>query len=237
MFAWYELRTPDPAAARRFYADALGLTFREHDGRALLEIDGRACGEIGTLPEVARARGAPAHWLGHLAVPDPTAALASMIAHGAAPLGPERTVDGHRVIGVRDPSGVPVALTDRPEATPLAWHELHGAGPMPLAAYASSFDLEIRGSVTLEIGEYVLWAHRAFLGGAVASAQLPGVHPHWEHYFPVRSIDETLAAIGRLGGDPLPVRTTHDGAKIALAHDPAGASFGLREPVAADVSR
>ena len=226
MFAWYELRTLDPAAARAFYAEALGLRFREQEGRTLLELDGRVVGEITVLPEAARARGAPSHWLGHIAVADVERAMAAM---GATPLGPERRIDGHRVIGARDPSGVPIALTDRPMTSPLACHELHGAPPSPLAPYAAVLELEITGSLSLDLGEYVLWQHRGFSGGAIASAHRPGVHPHWEHYFAVSDLDVARTSVGGLGGEPLPVQQMPDGARLALAHDPWGASFGLRE--------
>lgn len=223
MFAWYELRAIDPEGARVFYADTLGLHFRDEGGRALLDL-GRVAGEITELPEVARTRGAPPHWLGHLSVSDVDAALTAM---NGVQLGPERNIDGYRVVGVRDPSGVPVALTDRPLASPLAWHELHGAAPDPLAPYRAIAPLREVGEHELPM-RYTLWTLGPAAGGAMASAHLPGVHPHWEHYFAVADMETARASIHRCGGRALPARS-FDGRSFAVAHDPWGASFGLCE--------
>jgi catechol 2,3-dioxygenase-like lactoylglutathione lyase family enzyme len=57
-FCHYELRTTDVEVARTFYSELLGAGFwAEGVG-------------IGALPGQAAARGAPPHWLGHIAVND-----------------------------------------------------------------------------------------------------------------------------------------------------------------------
>ncbi|MFY0540736.1 VOC family protein [Nannocystis pusilla] len=93
-FCWYELRTTDPAAARTFYVDAVGLVVAAGDARWRLRSDGPELGEFATLPAQAAARGAPAHWLGHLAVADVPAAVQRFVALGASPLGPVQTRPG-----------------------------------------------------------------------------------------------------------------------------------------------
>src|SRR6185295_17780185 len=60
-FARYDLRTTDPGAARL---------------------------AVWQLHEQARARGAPAHWLGNVGVTDVDATLRRWLALGAEPLGP-----------------------------------------------------------------------------------------------------------------------------------------------------
>ena len=64
-FARYDLRTTDPDAARRFYAVVLGLDFD-----APAAADEPETLAVWPLHDQARARGAPAHWLGNIGVTD-----------------------------------------------------------------------------------------------------------------------------------------------------------------------
>src|SRR3954468_24757547 len=94
-FFRYDLRTTDPDAARAFYANVAGIDFATSP-------------ELGLWPlhEQARARGAPAHWLGHIAVDDVDREVARFVAEGAERLGPTvRTGDGATYAALRDPLG------------------------------------------------------------------------------------------------------------------------------------
>ena len=81
-FARYDLRTTDPDAARRFYAAALGLDFG-----APTAVDEPATLAVWLLHEQARARGAPAHWLGNIGVTDVDATVRRWLDLGSEPLG------------------------------------------------------------------------------------------------------------------------------------------------------
>src|SRR5688572_27034938 len=125
-FSWYELRTTDVAAARAFYTAVAELDIRREAERLMVCSGNLTIGEISALPERARALGAPAHWLGHIAVADADKCAAHFVAQGAERLGPPRLLDGFLVHGLRDPFGAPVALTSRPpaaEGARVAWHE------------------------------------------------------------------------------------------------------------------
>jgi predicted enzyme related to lactoylglutathione lyase len=109
-FCRYLLRTTDADAARRFYAGAIGLALP--DGRS----DASSL-EAWPLHEQARARGAPPHWLGQIAVDDVEHAAERLVAHG-----------GVRFATVRDPSGAVVGVRSRSAAVndrPVEWHQLH----------------------------------------------------------------------------------------------------------------
>ncbi len=73
-FSRFTLRTTDVTAARAFSASILG------DGSL----------DIVPLPAEAAARGAPAHWLGHLGVDDVEGMAHAFVARGATRLGPSR---------------------------------------------------------------------------------------------------------------------------------------------------
>jgi hypothetical protein len=70
--------------------------------------------DIVSLPESAVARGARAHWLGHLGVEDVERAAWAFVDRDATRLGPTRPTDGGDVAIVRDPGGAVVALARLP---------------------------------------------------------------------------------------------------------------------------
>lgn len=144
-FHHLELRTTDLEAARAFYEAVL---------------DGPFDALLTELPATARRRGAPPHWLGHLFTPDVDATCAAFLAAGGQSLGPSReTDDGLRVVGLRDPWGAVVALTDRREP------QVARGTPIHLSADPD--------------------AARAFYGdiGRFERIPGPGVHPQW--IFPI----------------------------------------------------
>lgn len=214
-FCHHELRTTDVPGARAFYAAVLGRD----------DLD------IGPLPAQAAARGAPAHWLGHVAVDDVEATMARLVTAGAQRLGPTRPADGHVVAGLRDPLGAVLAVTSRPDARDpaIAWHELHTTDHRRAAAlYADQFGWRLTGTTDLgdPLGEYQRFSFTPDgpdHGGMVSSARLPGVHTHWLPHFTIPDLDRATATITRLGG-----RVIHVAPPFATCEDPQGAAFAIR---------
>jgi predicted enzyme related to lactoylglutathione lyase len=187
-FHHVELRTTDVAAARAFYEAVLAGPFD-----ALLT----------ELPAAARNQGAPAHWLGHLFARDVDAEVARVLAAGGARLGPEReTDDGLRVVGIRDPFGAVVALTDCPDRQIARARPVHlSQGPGGARRF------------------YSVEAH--FLGLAH-----DGVHPQWVLPLVVSGpLDVLVERITHHGGELLERGTEER--DFVTAHDPQGASFTL----------
>src|ERR687894_2399871 len=81
-FIWYELMTPDPAGAKRFYdAVVAGWTIEAQpsgamDYRMISRSDGGHSGGVLRLTEEMQGHGARPCWLGYLGVPDVDAAVA-----------------------------------------------------------------------------------------------------------------------------------------------------------------
>jgi hypothetical protein len=67
-FAWDELRTDDPDAARAFYTELFGWSAREHAGATILASDDLPVASIVAIPE--RATHAPM-WIPYIKVDDP----------------------------------------------------------------------------------------------------------------------------------------------------------------------
>jgi uncharacterized protein len=228
-FFHYPLRTTDVDAARNFYAAVLG----------------KDEAEIFRLHEQALARGARAHWLGHLDVPDVDAASAAFSARGAVALGPKWVNPaGVEAQVMRDPGGAVVSLAKPPRASAgggadirhpeVVWHLLSTSDvERAKANYGELFGFTFHAPV--ELGEHGLLHPFAWEPGGPAVgwmsdiAARPGVHPHWLFHFRVASLDAALQAVQAGGGSSLGPFVVPGGLRFAVCDDPQGAAFALAE--------
>ncbi len=226
-FCRYHLRTTDPDAARSFYTDVVGLDFSE---------DGILA--VWPLHEQARARGAPAHWLGFIGVTELSTTVQRLLASGSQLLGPASLCaeDGEVFAILRDPCEAVVAIRDtsRPAGRePVAWHQLHTRDlDRSWALYSELFGWMNAG--TLEVGEaeggqrLFRWNEAGKAVGSMANtARLPGVHPHWLFFFPVADLASTLAKVTARSGSALAPVVLPNGDRFAACEDAQGAAFGL----------
>jgi predicted enzyme related to lactoylglutathione lyase len=218
-FCRYELRTTDVSAATDFYAALLGR-------RDLI---------IRELPVGARSRGAPAHWLGYLSAAELGGSLVALQRwndYGAMPIG-ARVGEG---AVVRDPGGAMLALTDSAELVDagVALHVLH----TPNAIRAAQIYVELFGWVLTERLELIsghvfqqfAWRAGEPNAGAIGDiAGRPEVHPQWQFFFAVGSLDAALACVRDHGGVVIGPTQLPDGRRLAACDDPQGAAFGLVE--------
>lgn len=220
-FRRYELRSTDPVAAAAFYAQVIGLT------------PASAGLGISALPEQARARGAPSHWLGLLGVSDLEAEVERLLPRGFLRLGPPFVAGGGPSTSLRDPFGAVIGLTTAAgEAKAVAWRDLHSKDrPGAAALYASCFGWPLLP--TIDLGRY--GAYDPFsLGGEPAGgfmdSGLPGLHPHWLYAFEVQELSGALARVQSLGGSLLSAPERGPGGRqVAGCEDPQGAVFALLE--------
>lgn len=224
-FCRLELRTTDVVAALAFYARVIG------DGHPL-------AGAIVRLPSEAAARGAPAHWLGHIGVDDVESAARAFVDRGGTRLGPtRRRADGADVALLRDPGGAVLALATSdacPGGDGVVWHLLHTHDvPRAQASYAALFgwcfdapiDLGARGT----LHPFAWTADGANVGSFTEIGARLGVHPHWLFHFRVAALDAALDEVRAAGGLALPTIVLPSGDRIAVCEDPQGAAFALRE--------
>jgi predicted enzyme related to lactoylglutathione lyase len=232
MFCRYSLRTTDHAAARAFYADAIGLALP--DGAA----EGSVL-EAWPLHERAIEQGAPPHWLGQLAVSDVDATVKQLVDLGGQVLGPTvQARDGAAFATLRDPFGSVVAVRARSAGaspSPVAWHQLHtrdadGAWALYSElfgwAHKQTFDVP-----NLEGGYRVFaWDEASEPVGAMGNtARWPGVHMHWLFFFPVADLGKAVAGVHANGGTAMKPVVLPSGMRIAACEDPQGAAFGLAQ--------
>lgn len=232
VFCRYDLRTTDPDAARGFYSDIVGLDLME--GASLQEPSMLA---VWPLHEQARARGAPAHWLGQIGVADVEATVRRLVELGSERLGPTvRANDGTAFTNLRDPAGAVVAVrgsTQKPGAAPVAWHQLHTSDvARAWAVYSELFGWT--HTETLDVAD-IVGGLRMFawddsgktVGGMANTALAPGVHAHWLYYFPVADLDGSLAKVRAKGGHAGNTAVLPNGDRLAPCEDLQGAAFGI----------
>lgn len=221
-FCRFELRTTDVAAARAFYAELLG----EHGA------------DIVPLPAEAAARGARAHWLGHLGVGDVERTAREFVGLGATRLGPTRPAPGGGEVAiVRDPGGAVVALATPPlvpARTDVVWHLLNtGDLERCIASYRELFGW--RFTERLELGAFGVFhpftwnPGGADVGSMADITGRPGVHPHWLFHFRVAALEPALARVRAAGGIVMGPIELPGGERLAVCDDPQGAAFALRE--------
>jgi predicted enzyme related to lactoylglutathione lyase len=229
-FTGYELRTTDLDAARDFYAQVCGPSFWQSGV------------SIAPLPEPARLRGAPPHWLGEIEVDDWQASCRRFVALGAQQLGSaQRSSRGAERALFRDPSGAIVSLVastgEVSAKSPVVWHLMHSPdSERALACYQTlcGWAMQQYADPGAESGAYRLFAWEAS-GPAVGSmtqiARPAEVHPQWLFFFPVADLDRALARVRALGGLALAPVTTASGARAAGCDDPQGGAFGLWQAI------
>jgi predicted enzyme related to lactoylglutathione lyase len=236
MFCRYDLRTTDPDAAQAFYSDVVGLDLTPGPSQ-----DEPSMLAVWLLHEQARARGAPAHWLGQLGVGDLDATVRRLVELGGERLGPTvQAKDGTAYATLRDPGGAVVAVrasTEKPRGAPVAWHQLHTRDlDRAWAAYSELFGWT--HTETLDVAD-VGGRLRMFawddsgksVGGMANTARAPEVHAHWLYFFPVADLDGRVAKVRAKGGRVGKLAVLPNGDRIAPCGDPQGAAFGLLQSV------
>ena len=81
-FTFYELRTTELGAAQEFYSELLGWDWRSSESGGSWLRANQTVAAATPLSARARERGAPPHWLGHVAVPDVEAVVSQLTALG-----------------------------------------------------------------------------------------------------------------------------------------------------------
>jgi len=224
-FCQYELRTKDVAAGLAFYEGLFGKEFWTSNVT------------IGPLPERAAARGVPSHWLGHIGTANVEDTAHRIEAFGGQRLGvTQPNGDGSARAALRDPFGAVMGVSSHEPRTgsgAVAWHLLH------TTEHRRAFDVyaALFGWRAIELVDFGsgLGSHQTFAwndssepAGSIAnSALMAHVHTHWQFYFPVADIADSLAQARSLGAQVLAPVTSPTGAQFAACDDPQGAAFGL----------
>ncbi len=240
--SYVELTTPDQAAAKEFYGALLGWELEDvdlGDGAYYVAVAKEGDSVAGISGAMPGMEGHGAFWGVYLAVDDVDAVTAKVAAAGGTvDAEPFDVMDLGRMSAIQDPTGARVNLwqagatigTQRANepGTPI-WNEV----VTPDVPAATRFYTEVLG---------VGWEESAMEGGPsyttllvdgrpVGGAMAPpmeGVPAHWNVYFNVESVDDTLARAVELGGAVVaPAFDVPGVGRLAVLADPQGAMFNL----------
>lgn len=252
-FIWYELMTPDPDAAGKFYGAVLGWKITppqvpagEKDYRMILRSDGGSAGGVLRLSPEMQHHGARPIWLGYLHVRDVDTAARDIVADGGKVLLPRMDLPVGKIAMVADPMGTPFYVMDplpppgQPDAKSdvfdvaapqrVRWNELLSADlARAKAFYAKHFGFVSNESMPMgPMGDYCFFDHHGVRVGAVMQKPPSSPTSNWVFYFGVPSVAWAKQAIEAAGGQVI-----HGPAEVPgrlwtlMAEDPAGAAFGV----------
>src|SRR5574340_1087753 len=239
-FCWPELATMDVAAAAKFYSAVFGWDVVENTAEtpyAVFQVEGRDVGAAYTL--LGDERRDPPHWNSYVSV-----ASADEVAARAASLGgtiveaPFDVVDAGRMAVLQDPSGAAVYLWEARqhigagvlnEEGALCWTELSTTDLENAERfYTALFGWTAKHGPLLD--DYVEFVNDDEpIGGMIQiEPELGKLSPYWMPYFAVADVDEVLElAIDNGGSTIVPAFDIPNVGRMAIAHDPQGALFGL----------
>jgi hypothetical protein len=246
-FVWYELMTPDPDAAARFYGDLFGWQWRHEDmGPELGTYSMAHTGDTYHAGMIALPRpDVPPHWAAYATVPDVDQAARQAGELGGKVLVPPTDIpEVGRFAAVMDPAGAAIYPftshgPDQPEIMPpephgfFCWRELQTTD----VAVSERFHREIFGwRVTREdmgdLGPYWMFSRgekaEAGMMPMPEEVQRAGVPSHWLCYVAVDDLAAAVARASQMGAEvhceptPIPQMGT-----FAVIADPFGAVLAL----------
>ena len=242
---WIELNTPDPDAARDFYAELFGWHFdigpAETHHYASASLDGYRVAGVNGMPFADR----PPFWTTYLATDDADATQAAIAAAGGTIVMPVMDVmDLGRMTLAEAPGGGFFGAWQAGSHPGFGRFNEHGAvawNEFITRDYpaAQRFYADVFGYTYTEMGEdggrYAMIKVADTPVGGIGDMP-PGtpddVPPHWQVYFAVDNCDEMVASAEKLGGTTVSPPTDMPYGRYADVADPQGGRFLVLTPPA-----
>jgi len=242
-FSWYELATTDQAAAKAYYTELFGWSFRDNPMGpdayyTMFTLNGKLVGAaFKEDPEQAEA---PPHWRTYITVANIDESAAKAEALGGKVIHPPFDVmDAGRMAWLRDPTGAGFALWQANkhigaeiagEAGSAVWNELMTTD----TDAATKFYTELFGwtAKAQDMGTmiYTVFSKgETMVGGMMKiGPEMGGAPPHWMNYFGTADCDATVERSQRAGGKTIVPPTDIPGVgRFAVLSDPQGAAFAV----------
>lgn len=250
-FVWHDFYAADLAAAKRFYGELFGWSFKPGDhGYEHIAAGGR---EIGGMMKLEPQMGAPPHWIGYVSVEDVGRAVAAVTQAGGQKFHQEDIPNVGQFAVCADPQGAvfsPFHYTgkdagkpeanERPAPWTFCWDELLTADPeAAVRFYTSVFGWGTEHMDMPDFGRYTLFKRTGVKDEMGADKNAGGVmklppgvpRSFWLTYVAVENADATVDKAKKLGATPTtpPMDIPHVG-RFATLLDPQRAPFAVLAP-------
>lgn len=211
-FCWINVLTPDPDAARGFFARVLGWAYLEIPGKGhRIQVGGHDVGAIFDLgaPQVPPGTPAGIGVMVKVASADATAERVRALGGTAKPafdIGPQgRMAECYDLEGanfdVWEPRGSPGTTVDSTHHGAPSWFEVLAADPAQAREFYTTLFGWTAEAMPMGAFEYsVFTLGETQVGGLMPLLpELAGVPPHWAVYFTVDDPDASARTAGELG--------------------------------------
>lgn len=243
-FSWFELATGDQDAAKRFYGQVFGWSFRDNPipGGVYTIFQLNGLDVAGCWPLAMMGEGKshiPPHWMPFIATEDASVTCEKARAAGGQVERDAFDVMEHgRMAVLADPSGAFFSIWQprkhagskvHREPGTVCWMEL--SSPAPSAAmpfYGAVFGWVYKPSEDGSDYPHIVSDDHMIGGVAPVAERDPNVPPHWLLYFETADCDSSAARAKEMGANILagPFSMPKVG-RIAIVADPQGAIFAL----------
>lgn len=244
-FSWHELMTPDPDAARDFYAAITGWSTSAWDGGGKpyeMWMNGEM--PVGGLMDLP-APEVPPCWLAYVSTPDLDGTLAKVRSGGGSVLNEMAVPQVGRFAVIADPQGGVIAVIepegdaaghDGPSALgEFSWHELAARdADAAWDFYSEVFGWQAENRMDMgEMGFYQVFGGGAHPLGGIFNGPPEMCAIGWLLYVRVPDVHAAVQTVTDLGGRILNGPTeVPDGDLIAQCMDPQGVAFAVHATAA-----
>ena len=248
-FVWHELMTTDIDAAEKFYTAVVGWTVHKGTVPGMdyreFKAGERMVAGLMTIPDEAKAMGAPAMWSGYVHVENVDAATQKVASLGGNIYRPPHDIPGvGRFSVVADPQGAALNLfqfASPPQGAPatpgtpgtVGWNELYALDWQKAFAFYSDMFGWTKGTA-VDMGP--MGVYQLFKNGDKEIGGMMNKPPNvpvaaWGCYFNVENIDAGVERVKANGGQIVhgPIQVP-GGSWIAQGLDPQGVMFALVGP-------
>ena len=251
-FVWYELTTPDPDAAQKFYPRFTGWGTQKFDNDYTMWTTGGTpfAGVFRLGPEM-RAQGVPPNWMPYVEANDvdATASLATSLG-GRVINGPTDIPGTGRFAVLQDPQGAVFGIYKKAtgpsqawDGTPVvgrfSWHELMTTDwKAAWKFYEKLFGWERQSEMDMGGGNmYAMWGKGRMFGGMFnRPPEMASMRPFWLVYIHVKDVGNAVDIATKAGAFVQRPRMDIPGGTIASLGDPQGAGFALHDLAAGAMS-
>jgi predicted enzyme related to lactoylglutathione lyase len=243
-FIWYELTTPDPDSAKKFYPRFTGWGTQKFDNDyTMWTTGGMPFAGLFRLNDEMRAQGVPPNWMPYVETEnvDETARLATSLG-GRVMAGPSNIPGTGKYAVLQDPQGAAFGIY-KPENRSIAWdgnavvgrfswHELMTTDwRSAFEFYRKLFTWEKQNEMDMGGGNmYGMFGITRMFGGMFdRPPEMASMHPFWLCYIHVKDVGKAVEAATKAGAFVQRPRMEIPGGTIAILGDPQGTGFALHD--------